>query len=62
MFSLKKMFAKGAAVAASAGIFTGGACLTLPPEVDTSDRAIGTALVTLGTFLWGCFNNWRKNK
>lgn len=55
------MFAKGVAVAASAGVFTGGASFTLPSEVDTTDKAIATALVTLGTFLWGCFNNWRKN-
>lgn len=61
MFSFKKMFKKAIKVGGAAGVFTGGATATLE-GVDTKDKAIVTAVVTVVSFAWTSFWNWRKNR
>jgi len=62
MYFLKsKMLLKGLFSGIVSGSATAGATMGLPAEVDTSEKAVLTAIVTIGTALWTMYNNWRKN-
>lgn len=62
MFRLDKMISKGLKAAAATGVIAGGGMVASMPEVGTDDKALVTAVITVVSFLFTSFMNWRKHK
>jgi len=62
MFDLKKMLAKAAKISASAAVITGGVSAVAIPEAGIGTQATLTAFITVATFIYTSFMNWRKHK
>lgn len=59
-FEWKKALTKGVQTAVSTGIISGG---TMAPvvDIDTSDKAVVTSVITVASFILRVFLNWRKH-